>query len=120
VVRGADRRHNIPDTALMTVHPTMLYSAAALVTIFAILWALRRAGRAPGWLFGWYLLLAGTERFFVEFLRAKDDRFLWGFSTAQALAAGAVAAGLALLVLQQRRKAHQPTARSLHRLEQRW
>jgi phosphatidylglycerol:prolipoprotein diacylglycerol transferase len=32
---------------------------------------------------GAYLLFAGTERFLVEFLRAKDDRILAGFTVAQ-------------------------------------
>ena len=50
------------------------------------------------------LLLAGTERFLVEFVRAKDDRFLWGFSTAQAVAMAAVPAGITLLVLRSRRE----------------
>ena len=44
-------------------------------------------------------MLAGTERFLVEFLRAKDDRFLWGFTAAQAIAVAAFAAGIALLVI---------------------
>jgi prolipoprotein diacylglyceryltransferase len=30
-----------------------------------------------------YLMLAGLERFFVEIFRAKDDRFLAGFTIAQ-------------------------------------
>lgn len=101
---------DVPDGALLTVHPTMLYSAAALTVVFAILWILRRGPRAPGWLFGLYLVLAGTERFLVEFLRAKDDRFLWGFTTAQAIALIALATGVALLALRRQRGAHQPAA----------
>ena len=27
-----------------------------------------------GWRFGVYLVLAGAERFLIEFVRAKDDR----------------------------------------------
>jgi phosphatidylglycerol:prolipoprotein diacylglycerol transferase len=33
--------------------------------------------------FGVYLMLAGIERFLVEFVRAKDDRFLGPFTIAQ-------------------------------------
>jgi osmoprotectant transport system ATP-binding protein len=40
--------------------------------------------RPIGWLFGVYLVFAGTERFLVEILRAKDDRFLGPFTLAQA------------------------------------
>ena len=34
-------------------------------------------------MFGVYLMLAGLERFLVEFVRAKDDRFLGPFTVAQ-------------------------------------
>ena len=90
---------DIPDSTLLTVHPTMLYSALALIAIFGLLWALRRRRLPTGWLFGLYLILTGIERFLVEFLRAKDDRFLWGFTTAQALALAAIVGGTVLLVL---------------------
>jgi len=34
-----------------------------------------------------YCVLAGVERFIIEFVRAKDDRFFFGtFTTAQAIA----------------------------------
>lgn len=90
---------HLPDSALLTVHPTMLYSAFALAAIFAVLWWLRRRPAPAGWLFGLYLVLSGTERFLVEFLRAKDDRFLWGFTTAQVIAVAAVLSGITLLVV---------------------
>ncbi len=90
---------NIPDSALIAVHPTMLYSAVVLIAVFAVLWALRRRREPAGWLFGLYLVLAGIERFLVEFVRAKDDRFLWGFTTAQAIAAAAILGGIFLLLV---------------------
>jgi phosphatidylglycerol:prolipoprotein diacylglycerol transferase len=38
-------------------------------------------------LFGLYCVLAGVERFIIEFVRAKDDRFFLGtFTTAQVIA----------------------------------
>jgi phosphatidylglycerol:prolipoprotein diacylglycerol transferase len=48
-----------------------------------LLWSLRKDGRPIGWIFGLYLILAGLERFLVEILRAKDDRFLGPFTLAQ-------------------------------------
>ena len=101
-VFGVDVPAWIPDDRVLAVHPTMLYSAAALLVVFAVLWILRRTDRPPGWLFGLYLLLSGVERFAVEFLRAKDDRFLWGLTTAQAIAAVAIVAGITLLVRRRR------------------
>lgn len=94
---GVDVAASIPDDALLTVHPTMLYSALALLLIAGfLLWYGKRSG-PPGRLFGLYLVLAGLERFSIEFLRAKDDRLLWGMTTAQAIAAVLFVVGCALL-----------------------
>ncbi len=71
-----------PSTVL-AVHPTQLYEVGAMLVAFAILWRLRTAERPIGWLFGVYLVFAGAERFLVEILRAKDDRFLGPFTLAQ-------------------------------------
>jgi len=68
---------------VVAVHPTQLYETAAMMLAFWVLWRLRDHGRGTGWLMGAYLLFAGTERFLVEFLRAKDDRILAGFTVAQ-------------------------------------
>ena len=112
---GALRNHfgvsipsNIPDDALLTVHPTMLYSTIALLVAFAILWRLRNRPTPPGWLFAVYLILAGTERFLVEFLRAKDDRFLYGLTIAQGIAALSILVGLIMLGRFRRRAALHP------------
>jgi phosphatidylglycerol:prolipoprotein diacylglycerol transferase len=71
-----------PSTVL-AVHPTQLYEVGAMFVAFAILWRLRGTERPIGWLFGLYLVFAGVERFLVEILRAKDDRFLGPFTLAQ-------------------------------------
>jgi len=77
----------IPDGVIplevLAVHPTQLYEVAAMMVAFWALWSLRNHARGSGWLFGVYLLFAGTERFLIEFIRAKDDRFLAGFTVAQ-------------------------------------
>lgn len=87
----------IPDDAVLRVHPTMLYSAIVLLLVTAFLWWYRSRSDVPGRLFSLYLILAGVERFFVEFLRAKDDRLLLGMTTAQAVAATLFATGCVLL-----------------------
>lgn len=94
---GVDVPASVPDSTLLTVHPTMLYSAAALLLLAGFLWWYRTRSGAAGRLFGFYLVLSGTERFFVELLRAKDDRLLWGATTAQAIAVVLLLAGLVLL-----------------------
>ena len=73
----------VDPSTVLAVHPTQLYEVAAMLVAFAILWALRKRGRPIGWLFGMYLVLAGLERFLVEFVRAKDDRLLGSFTLAQ-------------------------------------
>lgn len=90
---------NFPDDALLRVHPTMLYSAIVLLAVAGFLWWYRRRSGRPGRLFALYLLLAGTERFLVEFLRAKDDRVLWGLTTAQVVAVLLIVAGGVLLAM---------------------
>jgi len=94
---GVNVPADIPDATLLRVHPTMLYSAIALLGVAALLWMRRHRTRVPGTLFGVYLMLTGVERFLVEFLRAKDDRLLWGFTTAQAVAVFAIVGGIALV-----------------------
>ncbi len=90
----------IPDgvdpSTVLAVHPTQLYEVAAMLGIFALLWAWRRRPYGTGWILGAYLMLAGTERFLVEFLRAKDDRFFAGFTLAQLTSVVLVGVGFAL------------------------
>lgn len=82
---------------VLAVHPTQLYEVAALLFLFALLWRWRRHQHAVGWLFGCYLVGVGLERFLVEFLRAKDDRLLGGFTLAQAASVAALVVGVILV-----------------------
>lgn len=82
-----------PPSQVVSVHPTQLYEIAMAGVMFAILWRLRDHKHAEGWLFGVYCVLAGVERFIVEFFRAKDDRFFGPLTTAQVIALGFIAAG---------------------------
>jgi phosphatidylglycerol:prolipoprotein diacylglycerol transferase len=69
---------------VLSVYPTQLYEVALGFVMFLILWRFRNHKHAEGWLFGLYCVLAGIERFIIEFVRAKDDRFFFGtFTTAQ-------------------------------------
>lgn len=86
-------------TTLFAVHPTQLYEVAVMLVVFAFIWRWRTSTRGTGWLLGAYLLLAGIERFLVEFLRAKDDRPLPGaLSKAQLASILMVIIGTALIV----------------------
>lgn len=83
---------------IVPVHPTQLYEVALSTLIFLFLWKIRRHDHAKGWLFMVWLVLAGIERFLVEFLRAKDDRFLGAFTLAQVISLAAVAVGIVGMV----------------------
>lgn len=76
--------------------PTQLYSAFMAAVIFGVLLALREKMAREGDLFKCYLLLYGTSRFFIEFLRESDPA-PGGLSVAQWVCLGmALAGGLAL------------------------
>jgi phosphatidylglycerol:prolipoprotein diacylglycerol transferase len=74
---------------VVSVYPTQIFEVVMGFIMFLILWRFREHKHAVGWLFGFYCLLAGLERFIVEFFRAKDDRFFaLGLTTAQLIAIG--------------------------------
>lgn len=80
---GISTPQGLDPTTVLAVHPTQLYEAAIMLGVFALLWVWRRKPWGTGWLFGAYLVFAGIERFLIEILRAKDDRFLGPFTIAQ-------------------------------------
>ncbi|MDA0328623.1 MAG: prolipoprotein diacylglyceryl transferase [Gemmatimonadetes bacterium] len=79
---------------VVPVHPTQLYEVGLSTLIFFVLWRMRDHSHAKGWLFMVWLSLAGLERFMVEFLRAKDDRFFGLLTLAQVISLAIVAVGL--------------------------
>jgi phosphatidylglycerol:prolipoprotein diacylglycerol transferase len=81
---------------VLAVHPTQLYEVAFMLTVFWIMWRMRAHRHALGFPFAVYLVFAGVERFLIEFLRAKDDRVLAGFTIAQATSVGLIIAGVLL------------------------
>ncbi|WP_419163321.1 prolipoprotein diacylglyceryl transferase [Candidatus Palauibacter sp.] len=100
---GAEVDPALADTEVLAVHPTQLYETGLSLVIFFVLWRLRRHPHLQGWLFGLWLALAASERFLVEFFRAKDDRFFGGFTLAQMISIILCAVGVALVVKLRRR-----------------
>jgi phosphatidylglycerol:prolipoprotein diacylglycerol transferase len=98
-----------PNTVLSVV-PTQLIEVVLGFLMFSILWRIRDHKHAEGWLFGVYCVLAGLERFIVEFFRAKDDRFNWagGLSMAQLIALGIAVAGVAIMQVRKNTSASSP------------
>ena len=90
-----------PSTVL-AVHPTQLYETGMGLVMFLILWRYRAHAHAEGWLLGLYCVLAGIERFVVEFFRAKDDRFFGMLTMAQLISIGILAVGVILMAMRWR------------------
>jgi phosphatidylglycerol:prolipoprotein diacylglycerol transferase len=84
----------IDPSTVLAVHPTQIYEAVLMLGAFMLLWSLRKTGRPIGWIFGLYLAIAGIERFLIEILRAKDDRFLGPFTLAQLTSVALIAVGI--------------------------
>ena len=80
---GAVIPPDVPGNTVLRVHPTQLYEIVAALVIFWVLWKLSNRPRRPWAMWGAYLVLYGIERFLVEFVRAKGDRYLFGLSTSQ-------------------------------------
>jgi phosphatidylglycerol:prolipoprotein diacylglycerol transferase len=83
------------------VHPTPVYETLAMGGVAALLWQWRSRYR-PGILFAIYLVLAGLERFLVEFIRRNDEVFV-GLTLAQLLSLAMIAAGGAWIAAKARR-----------------
>jgi phosphatidylglycerol---prolipoprotein diacylglyceryl transferase len=86
------------------VHPTPVYETVTMGLVAVVLWRLRDRF-APGVLFGLYLILAGAERFLIEFIR-RNDSVVAGLTLAQLVSVAMVAGGAALVL--SRRRAAQP------------
>ncbi len=85
------------------VHPTPLYEFLTAMLIAGWLWWRGSKKYGTGEIVGHYLLLAGTARFLVEFLR-RNPHVLWGLSNAQLASLGSVVLGILLIVYARTRK----------------
>ncbi len=87
-----------PDGTVPTtveVHPTPIYETLAMGSATIVLWQLR-ARLAGGLLFGLYLVIAGVERFLIEFIR-RNEQVLAGLTLAQLISVAMVVGGSAFI-----------------------
>ena len=101
-----------PDGTVPTteeVHPTPVYETLAMAGIAYVLWRLRDR-LTGGLLFALYLVLAGTERLLVEFIRRNEDVAL-GLTQAQLISVGMILAGGLWLIFAPARAAARPARR---------
>ena len=66
------------------VFPTPVYETSMMIIIFIILWSIRKKIKTPGVLFAIYLILSGTERFFIEHIRVDTTYNIFGHLITQA------------------------------------
>jgi len=88
-----------PEGTVLTLepsHPTPIYETLAMGLVTYALWRARNR-LAPGMLFAWWLVLAGTERLLIELIRRNAD-VLGALSLAQLIAIAMIAAGGAWLL----------------------
>jgi phosphatidylglycerol---prolipoprotein diacylglyceryl transferase len=98
-----------PDGTVPTteeVHPTPVYETLAMGLVTWFLWRMRHRV-APGGLFALWLLLAGAERFLIEFIR-RNEEVAAGLSLAQFVSLAMIAGGALWLA----RLRHVPRARA--------
>ena len=85
--------NGLPPT-LDPVHPTQIYEALIMFIVFLYLWKIRKNNYKTGYIFSLYLILAGSERFFIEFLRNTTPSPIQSFSIAQVMAVIIILFGL--------------------------
>jgi len=66
------------------VFPTPVYESLTMFFVFFLLWSLRKKIKVPGTLFAIYLILAGLERFWIEFIRITPRYHFLGIEATQA------------------------------------
>jgi phosphatidylglycerol:prolipoprotein diacylglycerol transferase len=93
---GVDLPASVHDADFVAVHPTQIYETAMALAIWLVGRRLLARGVAPGRtalaLFG----LLAVERFVIEIVRVKDDRFLGPLTLAQAISVAIVVAVVVL------------------------
>jgi phosphatidylglycerol:prolipoprotein diacylglycerol transferase len=91
----------VPTHPGVKVQPTPIYETLAMGLVAWALWRWR-GGLRPGVLFAVYLVLSGTERLLVEFIR-RNDVVLAGLTAPQLESIGLMVAGAAAFVWVARR-----------------
>jgi len=64
--------------------PTPFYESSFSILFFSILWFVRKRITIPGLMFFIYLVIIGTERFFIEKIRINPPYHLFGMEATQA------------------------------------
>ena len=85
------------------VHPTPIYESIASMAIFFYLWRVAARPQSAGRILARYLLLTGTSRFLVEFIRLSPRSF-HGLTNAQVVSLLCMAAGCVFFIFPRHRR----------------
>jgi phosphatidylglycerol:prolipoprotein diacylglycerol transferase len=98
-VRIADCVGNYCAMLPVGVFPTAMYEAVVCTILFLVIMAMRKTFSKPLHIFGFYLILNGLERFFIEKIRV-NFKYDWGFlhpTQAEIISTLLMLTGLAIL-----------------------
>jgi len=85
------------------VQPTAFYETLAMLVVFVVLYRMALRPQAGWYVFAWFLVLSGVERFAIEFLRVNPP-WLLGFTPPQWFALAGVLIGTAVLLATRQRQ----------------
>lgn len=99
LISGCDGNycHMLP----VPVFPTSLYEAVICILLFGVLWMVRKRFKTPFKLFGFYLILNGLERFFIEKMKV-NYKYDWGFihpAQSEIISFALIVSGILILLL---------------------
>ena len=80
------------------VHPTQTYETILMGIVFVYLWKIRKKDAPDGWLLSVFLILAGIERFLIEFIRTTTPSLIPHLSIAQLIAIFLIIIGVIKLI----------------------
>lgn len=86
------------------VYPTSFYESVVCILLFFFLWSIRKKIKAPGVMFGIYMILAGVERFLIELIRV-NTKYKVGeleFTQAELISVILVLGGIILIAVAKR------------------
>lgn len=92
------------------VHPTQIYEVILMGLVFFVLWKLRKRNTPDGWLFSILIILAGIERFLIEFIRSTTPSPIPDLSVAQLIAIGLIVIGILKIISIRNKPASKKTA----------
>ena len=89
--------NGLPPTNV-AVHPTQVYETLICGSLFYYLWSRRNDPKVTGSYFFKYLIIAGIERFFIEFIRTNEKYLFDSLSGAQIISIFMISIGIYFLM----------------------